>query len=154
MRLFNTETNLHGPVPSDTRPVIIVGAGPVGLSLALGLSQNGVPVKVFEALPELSPDARCSTIHPASLEIFDEWGVIEPVLAKGHKVNKLQYWERETREVVAELPYDRIAEDTPYPYRLQCPQSVLTRVLKPEVEASALGDGQYGPCHDRLHRPW
>ncbi len=144
MRLFNQQEADFGPLPKDMPPVLIVGAGPVGLTLALGLINKGVPVRVYEALPELSPDARCSTIHPASLEIFQEWGVVDSILERGHRVHGLQYWERESRSVVASLEYAAIAGDTEFPFRVQCPQSILTRVLKPLVEASPLAEVHMG----------
>ncbi len=118
-----------------TLPVIIVGAGPVGLSLALALARRGVHVEVFEALPELSTEARASTFHPRTLEMLAEWGALEALLKHGHVVDRLQFWERENRQLVAELPYSVIANDTPYPFRLQCPQSTLTCLLKPMLEA-------------------
>ncbi|NWF70652.1 MAG: FAD-dependent monooxygenase [Chloroflexi bacterium] len=118
-------------------PVLIVGAGPVGLSLALALQKLGVAVQVFEALPELSAEARASTFHPATLELFAAWGVLDALLARGYRVHSLQYWERSTRQKVAEFDYGLIAGDTPYPFRLQCPQSILTRILKPTVERAA-----------------
>lgn len=120
-------------------PILIVGAGPVGLCLALALNRRGVPCHVFEALPELSDEARASTFHPATLEMFAEWGVIEPVLAAGHKVDRLMYWERETLTCLGEFPYRLIANDTPYPFRLQLPQCELTRLVKPLVEDLAPG---------------
>lgn len=119
-------------------PILIVGAGPVGLSLALALARAGIRSQVFEALPELSPEARASTFHPPSLELFATWGVVERMLARGHKVDHLFYWERATRQLVADFDYAQIAADTPYPFRLQLPQSQLTRLLKPELEASGL----------------
>jgi 3-(3-hydroxy-phenyl)propionate hydroxylase len=123
-------------------PVIIVGAGPVGLCLALALAQRGVPVEVFEALPELSDEARASTFHPPTLEMFAEWGVLGPVLEQGHRVHSLEYWERTTRERVAKFDYALIAGDTPYPFRLQLPQSRLTRLLLPVIRR---------PPHARVH---
>lgn len=100
---------------------------------------QGLPAQVFEALPELSPEARASTFHPPTLEMFAEWGVIDPVLAQGHKVGRLQYWERATRHLVADFDYALIAGDTPYPYRVQLPQCEVTRILKPLVEADPHG---------------
>ncbi len=120
-------------------PVLIVGAGPVGLCLALALNRLGVPCHVFEALPELSTEARASTFHPATLEMFAAWGVIEPVLAAGHRVDRLMYWERETLQCLGEFRYELIANDTPYPFRLQLPQCELTRLVKPIIEAVAPG---------------
>lgn len=120
-------------------PIIIVGAGPVGLSLATALLQKGIAVEVYEQCAELSPEARASTFHPRTLEMFAEWGVLDVVLEKGYQVDYLQYWERASRQLIAQFDYDAIADDTPYPFRLQCPQSILTRVLKPHVEASDSG---------------
>lgn len=121
-------------------PILIVGAGPVGLCLALALVRRGITVQVFEALPELSSDIRASTFHAPTLEMFAEWGVVRQVLSQGYTVDRLQYWERRTRELIAQFDYQLIAGDTPYPYRLQCPQHLLTRVLKPIIEASPTGE--------------
>lgn len=116
-------------------PILIIGAGPVGLSLALALARQGFAIELFEALPELSPEIRASTFHPPTLEMFAEWGVSEAVLAQGQKVDRLLYWERGNGELIASFDYGRIAADTSFPFRLQCPQAVLTRTLKPLVEA-------------------
>jgi 3-(3-hydroxy-phenyl)propionate hydroxylase len=120
-------------------PVVIVGAGPVGLSLAVGLARRGIAVQVFEKLPELSPEARASTFHPRTLEMLDEWGALDPLLERGYRVDRLQFWERAGHELIAEFDYQAIAHDTPYPFRLQCPQSILTRVLKPYLESMQPG---------------
>ncbi|MEM7113237.1 MAG: NAD(P)/FAD-dependent oxidoreductase [Chloroflexota bacterium] len=117
-------------------PILIVGAGPVGLSLALALSRNQVPVMIFEADAELNREIRASTLHPPTLELLDEWGVIDGVMAKGFRVDSLMYWERETRECITSFDYGAIVADTPYPFRLQCPQHILTRVLMPHVQAA------------------
>ncbi len=119
-------------------PILIVGAGPVGLVLALALIRRGIAVEVVEMLPELSTEARASTFHPRTLEMLAEWDVLAPLQKAGFLVHRLQYWERATRQKVAQFDYRLIANDTPYPYRLQCPQSTLTRILKPIIEASPL----------------
>ena len=124
---------------SSDLPVIIVGAGPVGLSLATALVQKNIPVQVYEKRTDLSPEARASTFHPRTLEMFAEWGVLDTVLNHGYRVDYLQYWERASRKLIAQFDYDVIAKDTPYPFRIQCPQSVLTRLLRPHVESSAFG---------------
>jgi 3-(3-hydroxy-phenyl)propionate hydroxylase len=109
----------------------------VGLSLGLALARAGLPVELFEADAELNSQIRASTFHPKTLELFQEWGVVEAVLAHGYKVDRLQYWERQPRQLVADFHYAAIAQDTPYPFRLQCPQHIATRVLKPALEAAA-----------------
>lgn len=117
-------------------PVLIVGAGPVGLSLALALAKEGVPVALFEAQAELDHEIRASTFHPATLEMFAEWDVFNQVLRRGHIVDRLVYWERSTRELIAQFDYNLIEDDTPFPFSLQCPQFVLTRTLKPLLDES------------------
>jgi 3-(3-hydroxy-phenyl)propionate hydroxylase len=119
-------------------PVLIAGAGPVGLSLAAALVTKGIEVELFEAEPALSDEARASTFHPPTLEMFAEWGVLDAVLARGKRIDRLQFWERTTRELVADFDYALLAADTPYPFRFQCPQSVVTRELLPFVLRSGL----------------
>ena len=119
--------------------VIISGAGPVGISLALALARNGVSVIVLEKLIELSHEARASTIHPPTLEFFDEIGIIEDILDNGLRIESLLYWERETRELVADFPYKIIENDTKYPFRFQCPQSTVTRIILKHIEQTEFG---------------
>jgi 3-(3-hydroxy-phenyl)propionate hydroxylase len=119
--------------------VIISGAGPVGMSLALALARNGVSVIVLEKLDELSHEARASTIHPPTLEFFDEIGIIDDILANGLRIESLQFWERQTRELVADFPYKIIENDTKYPFRFQCPQSTVTRIILKRLEQTDCG---------------
>ncbi len=125
-------------------PVLIAGAGPVGLSLALALARAGVSCEVFEKDPELNTQIRASTFHPKTLEMFNEWGIADEIIRHGYKVTRLQYWERTPPRLIADFDYACIANDTPYPYRLQCPQHIATRVLKPAVEATMTGKVHMG----------
>ncbi|NWF63520.1 MAG: FAD-dependent monooxygenase [Chloroflexi bacterium] len=125
-------------------PILIAGAGPVGLSLALALARKGIPAEVFEMDAELNTQIRASTFHPKTLEMFKEWGVVDEIIQHGYKVNRLQYWERAPRRLIADFDYGCISDDTPYPYRLQCPQHIATRVLKPAVESTAAGKVHMG----------
>jgi 3-(3-hydroxy-phenyl)propionate hydroxylase len=125
-------------------PILIAGAGPVGLSLALALARKGIPAEVFEQDAELNTQIRASTFHPKTLEMFAEWGVADVIIRHGYKVDRLQYWERAPRRLIADFDYGCISDDTPYPYRLQCPQHIATRVLKPAIEATATGKVHMG----------
>ncbi len=119
---------------AETLPILIIGAGPVGLSLATALAKQNIQVELFEALPDLSLEVRASTFHPSTLEMMAEWGVVDALLANGQRVHQLLYWERSTRQKIAAFDYSLIANDTTFPYRLQCPQHIATRVLKPLLE--------------------
>jgi 3-(3-hydroxy-phenyl)propionate hydroxylase len=119
--------------------VLIAGAGPVGMSLGLALVRAGVETIVLEKLPELSREARASTIHPPTLEFFDRIGIAQEVLASGRQIKNLQFWERKNRELVADFSYSLIAGDTAFPCRLQCPQSTVTRIILPHIAGAANG---------------
>ena len=129
---------------STQSPILIAGAGPVGLSLALALARKGIPAEVFEADAELNTQIRASTFHPKTLEMFKDWGVVDDIIQHGYKVDQLQYWERAPRRLIADFGYASVSNDTSYPYRLQCPQHIATRVLKPAVEATTTGKVHMG----------
>jgi len=116
--------------------VLIIGAGPVGLSLALSLAREGIKVTVLEAQNQLSDEARASTIHPPTLEFWRDLGVADRVVDAGIRVDRLQYWERGSRELLAEFDYSLISKDTAYPFRLQCPQATVIPLLAAELQAA------------------
>jgi 3-(3-hydroxy-phenyl)propionate hydroxylase len=65
------------------RPVVIVGAGPVGLALAIDLAQRGIPVTVLDSDNRLSTGSRAICFAKRTLEIFDRLGCGDPMVAKG-----------------------------------------------------------------------
>jgi 2-polyprenyl-6-methoxyphenol hydroxylase-like FAD-dependent oxidoreductase len=63
--------------------VLIVGAGPTGLTLACELARAGVSFRLVEAAPGPQPGSRGKGVQPRSLEVFDDLGVVDRVLANG-----------------------------------------------------------------------
>ena len=61
-------------------PVIIVGAGPAGLTVAVSLALQDVPVIVLESNSKLTRDLRAGSFHPPTLEMFGPLGVAEDFL--------------------------------------------------------------------------
>jgi 3-(3-hydroxy-phenyl)propionate hydroxylase len=60
--------------------IVIVGAGPVGLTAALALSRRDIPIVLLAAEPELVMELRGSTFHPPTLDLLDEFGVVRDKL--------------------------------------------------------------------------
>lgn len=108
--------------------VVVVGAGPVGLTAALTLAQRGIEVTVLEQGKGLAAESRASTFHPPTLEMLHDLGVLKPLLAQGIIASTFQYRERGGGEI-ATLDLGVLDADTPYPYRVQCEQSKLTPIL-------------------------
>ena len=107
--------------------VLIAGAGPVGLVAAANLVGRGVPVTVFEAGAALSDESRASTFHPPTLDMLDEFGAAAPLIAQGLVAPQFQYRTRDG--VIATFDFAAIADATRHPFRLQCEQFKLTRIL-------------------------
>ncbi len=119
----------------STDRVLVAGAGPVGLVVALHLAQHNVPVTVLEAEPALPETLRASTFHPPTLDMLAPTGVLDDFLAMGLKAPTLQY--RERAGCIAEFDFGRIADVTAHPYRLQCEQFKLNRLLYEKLAGMA-----------------
>jgi len=113
---------------SHSNPVIVVGAGPVGLLCALVLARAGVPVRVLESEPGTTLDLRAGTFHPPTLEMLEPMGVTQAMMAIGIKVPVWQSRDLEAG-LVADWDMGVLNEDTPYPYRLHLEQHRLTPIL-------------------------
>src|SRR5215472_1196450 len=113
---------------SKPKRVVVVGAGPVGLTAACLLARHDIPVTVLEAGSDLSTESRASTFHPPTLDMLDELGATAPLVAEGLPAPTLQYRTKADGRV-AQFDFGLIADATRHPYRLQAEQSKLTRIL-------------------------
>jgi 2-polyprenyl-6-methoxyphenol hydroxylase-like FAD-dependent oxidoreductase len=115
--------------------IVVVGAGPVGMTAALGLAGQGVPVTVLEAGADLATETRASTFHPPSLGIMRELGIVDELIEMGIKAPGFQY-RGYNRQLIAHLDMSVLEQDTDYPYRLHCEQSKLTHLIRRHLEHS------------------
>ena len=108
--------------------IIIAGAGPVGCVVGLILARAGISVTILETENDLIPELRASTFHPPTLDMLDELGVTPKLIDQGLITPKIQYRDLEDG-LVAEFDHALIDDRTKHPYRLQCEQFKLTRII-------------------------
>ncbi|WP_439598588.1 FAD-dependent oxidoreductase [Falsiroseomonas sp.] len=120
------------------RRIAIVGAGPVGLVLALKLATMGLPSLVLEAEEDISEALRASTFHPPSLDMLDSLGVATPLIAQGLVTPT---WQIRRHEDGARAVFDLsvLKDDTAHPYRLQAEQWKLSRIILAKLAAEHAG---------------
>jgi len=108
----------------------IVGAGPAGAVLALLLARKGVAVTLLEAHADLDRDFRGDTVHPSTLELLDQLGLIEPLLALPHRrMQRLMITTDHGRETLIDL--SRL--NSKYPYIALMPQALFLQLLVDEA---------------------
>ena len=105
---------------ADSR-VLIAGAGPVGLVLALSLARRGHRVTVVEKLVDLLDQVRrAGTIHAATLEMLDDIGLYDRLEPRGLVAPLVHYWDRGDPEPIAVFDHAVLAGDARFPHALQC----------------------------------
>lgn len=123
--------------------VLVVGAGPVGLTIALGLARRGIPVIAIEQEATLTIDPRAGTFHPPTLEMLEPYGVTEKMVAAGIPVRTWQIRDRRS-SAVAEFDLGVLADLTPYPYRLHFEQFKLTPILLDLLRREPTAEVRFG----------
>jgi 2-polyprenyl-6-methoxyphenol hydroxylase-like FAD-dependent oxidoreductase len=117
-----------------TTDVVIIGAGPVGLTLACDLRGQGVAVRVVDRTGEPAsddPHSRAILLVPRALEQLRRIGVSDRLVSSGRRVPGLTYFSDGHRLGRAHL--DRLT-GTPYPFLLALPQRRTEAVLRDRLE--------------------
>ncbi|UGV24217.1 FAD-dependent monooxygenase [Rhodopseudomonas boonkerdii] len=109
-------------------PVIIAGAGPVGMVAAADLVRQRIPVLVLEKNDTLSGESRASTFHPPTLDMLDDLGFAKELIAQGLKAPTVQY-SSSSDGVLGTFDFGAISDLVRHPFRLQAEQFKLTRII-------------------------
>ena len=115
----------------ETVAVLVVGAGPTGLTLACDLRRRGVACRVIDKAPESFNGSRGKGLQPRSLEVFDDLGVLEALRAVGAPYPKMRAYAKD--QVVWEGLMHEPLKPTPavpYPTPLMVPQWRTEEVLR------------------------
>ena len=113
--------------------ILIAGAGPTGLVLAIWLTRLGVKVRIVDKAAEAGTTSRALAVQARTLELYHQVGLDEAVIAGGVKIENLNLWVG-GRQVGA-IPLQRTGEGvTPYAFALVFPQDAHERLLIGRLE--------------------
>ncbi|UVK97232.1 FAD-dependent monooxygenase [Pseudomonas sp. B21-048] len=114
--------------------VLIIGAGPTGLVLALWLSKLGIAVRIIDKTSAPGTTSRALAVQARTLELYRQLDLSAAVVQNGHKVAAANFWVK--GQPVARLPLSTIGEGlTPYAFLEIYPQDEHERLLIERLEA-------------------
>lgn len=137
---------------ADETDVIIVGAGPTGLTLALGLARAGRRVLVLERDATTAEHSRAPAIWPRAQQIMASLGVLDALVTRGITLPTLRLHDADAGDDVDDVddgalltvPVHELAGATPFPRLLILPQSQTERLLCDAVRAQPTAEVRFG----------
>ncbi|WP_433757540.1 FAD-dependent oxidoreductase [Nocardia sp. CA-135398] len=127
------------PLP-ETTSVVIVGAGPAGLTTAITLADAGIDFVLLDRLAEGANTSRAAVVHARTLEVLQELGIAEELVDRGIVVPTFRVLDG--NRTLATVPFGGLP--TEYPYTLMVPQDTTEAVLLARLRKAG-GD---------VHRPY
>ncbi|GGS46718.1 hypothetical protein GCM10010171_47410 [Actinokineospora fastidiosa] len=113
--------------------VLVVGAGPVGLTVAHELARRGVAVRVVDRADGPATTSRATANHARTLEVYHQMGVLDDIVARGHRVGRFSVHRDGRRLLRLGTDYRRLP--TRFPFTLQVEQVEVERVLRERLLA-------------------
>lgn len=118
--------------------VLIVGAGPTGLVLALWLTRQGVPVRIIDRTAGPGSTSRAMAVQARTLELYRQLDLAEPVVAAGYRNPTLNLWAGGKKRVTVAFGAAG-ATLTPYPFLLIYPQDHHEALLAARLAELGIG---------------
>ena len=114
--------------------VLVAGGGPVGATAAYRLALAGIDTVLLELNADCPEDMRASTLHPPTLDMMAELGVLDELELQGLRAPIYHYRNRQSGEII-EFDLGELSDISRHPYRLQCEQFKLSRLLTDKLDA-------------------
>ncbi len=111
--------------------VLVVGAGPTGLTMAAELARHGLRPRIIDKAPQASQTSKALAVQARTLEFFERLGIADTALAHGRKIHGIHVYSQ--RQQVVHVKFDRI--ESRYNFVLVLPQSVTERLLTERLES-------------------
>jgi 2-polyprenyl-6-methoxyphenol hydroxylase-like FAD-dependent oxidoreductase len=117
--------------------VLIAGAGPTGLVLALWLDKLGVAVRIVDRTEGPATTSRALAVQGRTLELYRQLGLADAVIERGHKVPAVNLWAR--GEKAARIDFENVGQGlTPFPFLLIFPQDEHEKLLVERLSAAGI----------------
>lgn len=111
--------------------VLVVGAGPTGLTMACELARHGIAPRIIDKAPAPSDKSKAFGIHARTLELFETMGIADTVLGQGNICNGFDMYDH--GKPLASVAFDGLP--TRYPYFLILAQSDTEKILNGHLES-------------------
>ncbi|HWF06788.1 MAG TPA: FAD-dependent monooxygenase, partial [Candidatus Angelobacter sp.] len=118
-------------------PILIVGAGPTGLVLALWLARSGISFRIIEKNDGPGQASRAMAVQARTLEFYQQMGIADQAIASGIEINGGHL--RQGSRAIADFPFNNIGQVfSPYPFILSFPQDDHEHLLVKCLEAAGV----------------
>ncbi|MDX2164475.1 MAG: FAD-dependent monooxygenase [Gammaproteobacteria bacterium] len=108
--------------------VLIIGAGPTGLALALWLTKQNIKVRIIDKSVGPGETSRAMVVHARTLELYRQLDLAEAVVSAGHQNPSINIWARGKHR--AQIVFANAGADvTPYPFITVYPQDQHEKLL-------------------------
>jgi 2-polyprenyl-6-methoxyphenol hydroxylase-like FAD-dependent oxidoreductase len=124
--------------------VVIVGAGPVGLTLAAGLAKQGIRSIILEQKTKLDEHSRALAVQASTLELLNSYDMADEFIEQGCFLRQINLYDVDRGKVALSMSFDEIATETAYPGMLFLPQDHVERLLLDRVLKTGLCEVRFG----------
>jgi 2-polyprenyl-6-methoxyphenol hydroxylase-like FAD-dependent oxidoreductase len=111
--------------------VLIVGAGPTGLTMACELLRHGITPRIIDKAMAPTDKSKAFAIHPRTLELLDNMGIVDTFLKEGNECNAFDIYDR--GKPLVNATFDSI--ESKYPFALMIPQSLSEKILHEHLKS-------------------
>jgi 2-polyprenyl-6-methoxyphenol hydroxylase-like FAD-dependent oxidoreductase len=115
--------------------VLVVGAGPVGLTMASELARSGIRCRIIDKADGPASTSRALAIFPRTLEMFEMMGMSEEVLKAGHQLNGVAIYNRSGQ--IGHVGFSNLTSR--YRFAISLPQSETERLLREHLARFGIG---------------
>ncbi len=116
---------------SKTMEILIIGAGPVGLTTACELWQRNIPCRIIEKRKEPHVLSKAFAVHSRTIEVLQQLGVSEAIVNAGRKIRTANFFTKQKKFLTTPFA----AMETRYPFLLALPQCRVERILEMRLES-------------------